>query len=109
MKHGQVVKFDTDFGQAPEKLKNVDGAVDEWATPEEVALAMLDLVEKTECAAGVIEGGSILEVGKEQTRLVEERNDPGPSGPGHSASGNVKAAEDILVNVLKPGWGKAKL
>lgn len=96
--------------QAPEKLKNVDTAGgDEWATPEEVALAMLDLVEKDECAAGKIEGGSILEVGKNQVRLVSERNDPGPSGAGHSVSGNGRAAEEMLNSLMEEGWGKAKI
>lgn len=95
--------------EAPEKLKNVEAGVDEWATPEEVALAMLELVESNECAAGTIEGGTILEVGKAQMRLVRERNDPGPSGPGHTVTGNVKATQDILNNILKPGWGKSML
>lgn len=67
---------------------------------------MLDLVEKDECAAGKIEGGTILEVGKDQVRLVEMLNDPGPSGPGHSARGNAQSAEELLESELKPGWGK---
>jgi 3-hydroxybutyrate dehydrogenase len=69
---------------------------------------MLDLVEKDECAAGKIGGGSILEVGKQQVRLVSERNDPGPSGPGHSVSGNEKAAEEVFES-LGQGWGRVKL
>lgn len=86
-------------------MKNVDTASgDEWATPEEVALAMLDLVEKDECEAGKIEGGCILEVGKDQVRLVSERNDPGPSGPGHTVRGNDQAAEEIFETV-REGWG----
>jgi len=64
---------------------------------------------KADTKAEKIEGGSILEVGKGQTRLVRERNDPAPSRPGHSVSGNAKAAKDILDNVLKPGWGRANL
>jgi len=66
---------------------------------------MLDLVEKDECSAGRIEGGSVLEVGKDQVRLVYERNDPGPSGPGNTVHGNAKAAEEI-VRSLRKGWGK---
>ena len=93
--------------EAPEKLKNVKTEEgDEWATPEEVALAMLDLVEKDECVAGRIEGGSILEVGKEQVRLVRERMDPGPSGAGHSVSGNERAAEEAFELLKVEGWGK---
>ena len=91
--------------QNPEKLKNVDTASgDEWATADEVALAMLDLVEKNECEAGKIEGGSILEVGKNQVRLVRERNDPGPSGPGHTVRGIDRAAAEIF-ETLQAGWG----
>lgn len=91
-------------------MKNVDIAGgDEWATPEEVAVAMLDLVEKDECAAGKIEGGSILEVGKNQVRLVSERNDPGPSGPGNTVSGNDRAAEDIFENLRDEGLGRSNL
>jgi 3-hydroxybutyrate dehydrogenase len=70
---------------------------------------MLELIEKNECSAGKIEGGTILEVGKEQMRLVHERNDPGPSGPGHTVHGNARAAEEIFDSVLKTGWGNPKL
>ena len=79
--------------------------VDEWATPEEVALAMLELIEETECSAGKIAGGSILEVGKAQKRLVHERNDPGPSGPGNTVTGIAKAVEEIFETGVKKGWG----
>ncbi|KIN06255.1 hypothetical protein OIDMADRAFT_190292 [Oidiodendron maius Zn] len=92
--------------ESPEKLKNLSEADgDEWATPEEVALAMLDLIEKDECAAGKITGGTILEVGKDQTRLVAEVNDPGPSGRGHTARGIPKVAEGILDAMAVDGWG----
>jgi 3-hydroxybutyrate dehydrogenase len=70
---------------------------------------MLDLVEKDECSAGKIEGGSILEVGKEQVRLVSERNDPGPSGPGHSVTGNARAADEVFETLKEDGWGRSKL
>lgn len=68
---------------------------------------MLDLIEKDECSAGKIAGGTILEVGKEQTRLVAELNDPGPSGRGHSAKGIPQAMERLLDSMAVPGWGKA--
>jgi 3-hydroxybutyrate dehydrogenase len=91
-------------------LRNVDVASgDEWATPEEVAIAMLDLVEKDECQAGRIQGGCILEVGKDQVRLVSEVNDPGPSGAGHSVSGLGKAVDEVLVSLGEDGWGKTRL
>jgi len=86
----------------------VDESVDEWATPEEVALAILVIVKKTKYSAGKIEGGSILEVRKDRQRLVFERNDLGPVGPGLTVTGNVKAMEDIFQTELKIGWGSNK-
>jgi 3-hydroxybutyrate dehydrogenase len=89
-------------------LKNVDVAAgDKWVTPEEVAVAMLDLVEKDECQAGRIEGGCILEVGKDQLRFVNEFNDPGPSGAGHSVSGMGNATDKVLASLREEGWGKS--
>jgi NAD(P)-dependent dehydrogenase (short-subunit alcohol dehydrogenase family) len=52
--------------EAPEKLVFVDQDKDEWASAEEVAEAMLRCLEEEELV-----GGTILEVGKEQTRRVE--------------------------------------
>ncbi|EXF82106.1 short chain dehydrogenase [Colletotrichum fioriniae PJ7] len=57
----------------PEKLVNLDEAQDGWVTPREVAEAMLRCVEEK-----ALVGGSILEVGKDNTRLVEAFNAPGP-------------------------------
>lgn len=57
----------------PEKLMNLDTEQDGWVTPQEVAEAMLRCVEEE-----ALVGGSILEVGKDNTRLVETFNDPGP-------------------------------
>lgn len=88
-------------------MKNVDDSKDEWATTEEVAEAMLLLIEGTECAAGRIEGGSILEVGKNQIRFVHERNDPGPTGAGHTLTGNAAAQKGIFAKLLERGWGKS--
>jgi NAD(P)-dependent dehydrogenase (short-subunit alcohol dehydrogenase family) len=50
----------------PEKMRFIDEGKDEWATPEEVAVAMLRCLEDEDLV-----GGTILEVGKGQTRLVE--------------------------------------
>ena len=77
-------------------------------TPEEVAIAMLDLLEKDECQAGRIKGGCILEIGKEQVRFVSEFNDPGPSGAGHSVSGIRKATDQVLASLGEEGWGRLK-
>jgi 3-hydroxybutyrate dehydrogenase len=69
---------------------------------------MLDLIEKDECTAGKIAGGTVLEVGKDQTRLVAEVNDPGPSGPGHTATGIPKAMGEVLNSMAVEGWGQVK-
>lgn len=69
---------------------------------------MLELIEKDECSAGKIAGGTILEVGKDQTRLVAELNDPGPSGRGHTARGIPQAMGEVLDSMAVEGWGKLK-
>ncbi|KAF5615109.1 15-hydroxyprostaglandin dehydrogenase [Fusarium sp. NRRL 52700] len=74
----------------PEKLAWIDGAKDEWVEPEDVALAMLSLVEKDEYV-----GGTVLEVGKDQTREVHVLNDGGPSGSGHTVSGLGKGIDEV--------------
>ncbi|KAF5240319.1 hypothetical protein FANTH_9579 [Fusarium anthophilum] len=74
----------------PEKLAWIDGAKDEWVEPEDVALAMISLVEKDEYV-----GGTVLEVGKGQTREVHVLNDVGPSGSGHTVSGLGKGIDEV--------------
>jgi 3-hydroxybutyrate dehydrogenase len=83
-----------------------EAAGDEWVEPEDVANAMLDLVENDECSAGKITGGTILEVGKNQTRIVAAMNDPGPSGPGHSVRNEPQIIEEIFNSAAAGGWGK---
>jgi len=79
----------------PEKLKMINPEFDDWATPEEVAEAMLDLVQKPEYV-----GGTILEVGKDQRRRVEPYNDPGPKGSGNTVSNSETEKAEI--------WAKLK-
>lgn len=87
----------------PEKLRFVSEGTDEWASPEEVAEAMLRCLVDEELL-----GGSILEVGKDQTRLVKALNDPGPSGPGHTVS-NLVSQYDEVYELLEGGkWGLVK-
>lgn len=50
----------------PEKMTFLDLSKDAWATPEEVAEAMLRCLQEAELG-----GGTILEVGANQTRKVE--------------------------------------
>ncbi|KAF3035809.1 hypothetical protein E8E12_004785 [Didymella heteroderae] len=83
----------------PEKLQFI-GQADEWATPEEVADAMLRcLVEEG------LPGGTVLEVGKGQTREVQALNDPGPSGSGHTVSNLVGTYEEVFGLLKGEGWG----
>ncbi|KAI5920382.1 short-chain dehydrogenase [Camillea tinctor] len=78
----------------PEKMINLDAEQDGWVTPEEVADAMLRCVED----AGV-PGGSVLEVGKNSTRLVGVLNDPGP---------DMDPAGGLVVRNLDKGVAEVK-
>ncbi|KAF2114237.1 hypothetical protein BDV96DRAFT_112435 [Lophiotrema nucula] len=86
----------------PEKNKFLDSSTDEWATPEEVAEGMLRCLEEPELG-----GGQILEIGAGQTRLVKMLNDPGPSGPGHTASKIRDNYTEVFEWLGQDGWGKA--
>ncbi|KAI5817646.1 hypothetical protein BZA77DRAFT_309064 [Pyronema omphalodes] len=59
--------------QSPEKLEMFVEGKDEWVEPEEVAEAMLRLLEDVE-----LPGGTVLEVAKNHQRVVAYFNDPGP-------------------------------
>ncbi|TEA11026.1 15-hydroxyprostaglandin dehydrogenase [Colletotrichum sidae] len=82
----------------PEKLVNLDEEKDGWVTPQEVAEAMLRCVEDDS-----IPGGSILEVGKNNTRLVQAFNDPGPdSDPSKGlVARNVQKGTDMVYTWLR--------
>jgi hypothetical protein len=67
----------------------IDDIKDEWVTPEEVADGMLMLLERT-----YFPGGTVLEIGRAQTRIVNVFNDPGPSGTGHSVTNAATVSED---------------
>ncbi|KAI9711049.1 MAG: hypothetical protein M1820_002487 [Bogoriella megaspora] len=87
----------------PEKLKLVDEGLDEWATAEEVAEAMLRL-----CEEGEMVGGTILEVGRKQTRVVQRFGDMGPKGGGHTV-GNIGEGEAEVFRWLgREGWGRVE-
>ncbi|KAK1589838.1 short chain dehydrogenase [Colletotrichum navitas] len=82
----------------PEKLVNLDANQDGWVTPQEVAEAMLRCVEEDSLI-----GGSILEVGKNCTRLVEAFNDPGPDRDPKNGlvARNVSKGTDMVFAWLK--------
>lgn len=56
----------------PEKMTYLETA-DGWVTPDEVAVAMLRCAEDSDLV-----GGTIFEVGKDNTRCVQVFDDPGP-------------------------------
>jgi len=110
----------------PEKLKLISEG-DEWVTPEFVADNIVALIEEdameVEAGAGgkgsglsngdsrkgtrrvKVEGGMILEVAKGRVRVVEQFNDPGPSGAGNTV-GNMRVAEEEIFERLRSGeWG----
>ncbi|ORY04191.1 hypothetical protein BCR34DRAFT_491762 [Clohesyomyces aquaticus] len=87
----------------PEKLGFVDEGRDEWVEPEEVAEAMVRcLVDET----GEVGGGTVLEVGKGQTRRVEERMDPGPKGRGHTVANLKEGYAEVYQWLGESGWGQ---
>ncbi|KAF2184038.1 NAD(P)-binding protein [Zopfia rhizophila CBS 207.26] len=87
----------------PEKMTFIDEEVDEWATPEEVAEAMVRCLEEPDLG-----GGTILEVGAKQTRKVAQLNDPGPSGPGHTVSRLTDNYKEVFEWLAEDGWGQNK-
>ncbi|KAK4540128.1 hypothetical protein LTR36_009793 [Oleoguttula mirabilis] len=87
----------------PEKLKMLDENVDAWVEPIEVAEAMLRC-----CEDKTVVGGWVLEVTKGNTRNVDWREDPGPSGPGATAGNYATVTAEVYQWLSEPGWGVAK-
>lgn len=86
----------------PDRENLVDDSKDVLATPQEVAEAMLLLVESEDHA-----GGTILEVVAQSTRKVSVWNDPGPSTEpraGTSLSNMKNAAENIAKSLKNGTW-----
>ncbi|KAJ4129788.1 hypothetical protein NW768_006757 [Fusarium equiseti] len=80
----------------PEKLKNVSQE-DAWVTPVECAEAMLECVESDKHP-----GGTVLEVGKGNTRQVQVFNDPGPDFKDPTKGFSTSNWEEGDANVW--GW-----
>lgn len=117
--------------ESPDKFKLITQS-DEWVTPEYVADVMMSLVEKENvkvAASGArgagsdvgglgtgdsregtkevaVQGGMILEVAKDKVRLVEQFNDPGPSGEGNTLGNIGVAFEEIFESLESGGWGR---
>ena len=87
----------------PEKLILLDEKQDDWASSEEVAVAMLKMLQDD-----TMVGGTILEVGHNQTRVVQALNDPGPSGSGHTVSGMMAGYKEVFDWLGQDGWGEIR-
>jgi hypothetical protein len=83
----------------PEKMRMLDESKDAWVTPEEVADAMIELVENKEYV-----GGTILEVGHEHRRVVPQFNNPGPSGAGQTVSNVGVTIDDVWDRLKGKAW-----
>jgi len=87
----------------PEKMRYLDEK-DDWATPLEVAEAMLRLIEDPS-----LPGGTIFEVGHEQTRVVPLFDPVGPSGRGNTASNlSTHGVEEVFGWLSEKDWGKSQ-
>jgi hypothetical protein len=53
-------------------------------------------------------GGTVLEVGRGNSRLVTAFNDPGPQGDGHKVSKSAEAVIKVHQLLEEDGWGKSK-
>lgn len=80
----------------------IDEERDQWVEPEEVAEAMLRCCEDDQ-----VVGGYVMEVLKDKTRNVDWKNDPGPSGPGGSASNRMNNIAEVFQWLGESGWGVA--
>ena len=87
----------------PDKMKYFDKAKDLWATPEDVAEAMLTLVEDE-----AMVGGTILEVGHKITRVVPMFDNPGPKGAALSVSPKLELLEEVYDSLDTEGWGQPR-
>ncbi|KAM3429575.1 hypothetical protein NHJ13734_008117 [Beauveria thailandica] len=81
------------INEHPEDI--VDADKDALITPQEVAEAMLSLVESEDHA-----GGTVLEVGVAYTRTVSVWNDPGPTQELHKGT-TLSGMENVAVNIAK--------
>lgn len=87
----------------------IDERTDVWVMPEEVALAMLELVESTHEREEERGAGVVLEVGKGRWRVVGRLGDEGPGGgEGTTAAKMEVAVKEVWDWLGVEGWGKGK-
>jgi NAD(P)-dependent dehydrogenase (short-subunit alcohol dehydrogenase family) len=78
----------------------IDESVDTWVSVEKVVDVMMELTTKKEQV-----GSTILEVGVDVVRPVNELDDPGPSGRGHSVAKIAEAYAEVY-NQIGRNFGK---
>ena len=83
-----------------DKLSWVDENIDTWVTTQQVAQTMLDLVQVESNV-----GGTVLEVGVDKVRSVQQLNDPGPKGRGHTLAKIAGAMTDVYA-LINEQFGK---
>jgi NAD(P)-dependent dehydrogenase (short-subunit alcohol dehydrogenase family) len=77
-----------------------DDSVDTWVTVEKVVDVMMELITKPEFV-----GGTVLEVGVDVVRPVNELNDPGPSGRGHTVAKIGEGFAEVY-SLIEQNFGK---
>lgn len=98
------------FESEDNKTALVDEKVDEWVSPDDVAIVMLALVERDSIPENFedvdqnggmirIQGGAILEVSK-TVRDISIFNDPGPVGRPGNTLANMPQAEESILQML---------
>jgi len=83
-----------------DKLTWVDENIDTWVTAQQVAQTMLDLIQVESNV-----GGTVLEVGFDSVRAVQQLNDPGPQGRGHTIS-ELAGATTNVYGLIDEQFGK---
>jgi NAD(P)-dependent dehydrogenase (short-subunit alcohol dehydrogenase family) len=83
-----------------DKAARLDETQDTWVTIDKVVDVMIDLITKSEHF-----GGTVLEVGVDLVRPVQELNDPGPSGRGTTVAHAGEWYADVY-KVIEQNFGK---
>lgn len=83
-----------------DKAARLDDAQDTWVPVDRVIDVMMDLITRPEFV-----GGTVLEVGVDLIRQVQELNDPVPSGRGHTVAGVGEWFADVYAKITQ-NFGK---
>ena len=83
-----------------DKAARLDDVQDSWVPIDRVVDVMVDMITKSEYV-----GGTIIEIGVDAVRSVQELNDPGPSGRGHTVAGIGEWYADVYSKI-EQNFGK---